>query len=100
MVMSEAEFNAALASSTGVQITALVGGFFIIILMGVIAEACAPEPALINAGICGGLSLLMTFVWYYLEPGSAPIWSQVTSMLGVLPAAILGGWLICSLKGT
>ena len=99
-IEDQVEFQQKFESSFNIRLVFLIGGLLISLGMGFVAEWLAPTKTLINAGVCGALLLLFNTTMVFINPDSAPNWSQILIILGVFPLSILGGWIIARNKNT
>jgi hypothetical protein len=90
----DAQAASELAHRIGISPLVLLGGGLVGLgctaLGGYVCGRVARQAPLLNAGLLGVLSIGLTAL---MAGKGSPLWFLIFSYVGVLPAALLGGWL-------
>ena len=78
-----------ITNGTGFQLAALIIGLGYTLLGGFVAASVAKGEKMLQAGVMGGISLLLSL--FFLDADH--IWYDIISLLLTLPVALLGGYL-------
>ncbi len=78
-----------ITEGTGFQLAALIIGLGYTMLGGFVAASVAKVDKMLQAGVMGAISLLLSL--FFLD--AEHIWFDITGLLLTLPLALLGGYL-------
>ena len=95
----EGAFQKAYASSFALRFALLIGTIAVTLAMGFVAEWMAPKTGFVNALVCGVIMTVVNLLYVTMSPGASMQFMSVVGIVGVIPVALVGGWLAGVVEG-